>query len=322
MAAANAEDTGRNHTAGNETAKGNLGSIETRIIDGEIIPPESFPWVVPLALRRSATTYSVFCSGVVAGSNQISTAAHCLFDENDPRRYSYDMGLVGIVVERVFYGARNAVHAGWNPETFENDVAVLRVDGNFSYLLNEILINVADPDFSNAGAELAVYGYGITGWGTNIDGQLRTFDTFLNGESICRQYAERLQIEYLPRFELCFGSRNESSRPCVGDSGGGIFGMHNGTRANILVGQTIYGAAECQPSATFASRTSGFSNFFRRNLNVCPCTADRNCMEVTNAPYLCPIPSDSVWHTHSTVGAMTTTCFSALLVLAYFNHIS
>lgn len=263
----------------------------------------------------------MFCSGVVAGSNRILTAAHCLFDEDDTRRYLRDPRTTGIIVERVFYRAQSAVHAGWNPRTFENDVAVLTVAGNFSYLLNDILINVADPDFTSAGAELAVYGYGVVEWGRSADGQMRTFDTFLNEESVCQDYSRKLRIEFLPQIEFCFGSESASSRPCVGDSGGGIFGFHRDTQVHILVGQTIYGAAECKPSATFASRASGFANFFHQNLNVCPCTADRNCVEPANAPYLCPKPTVTNQQSRLSIAAMTTASFTALIMSATVNNL-
>ena len=308
------------HTHGRDPALDGAESIDTRIINGENVPPSSFPWIVPIVILRSATTYSVFCSGVVAGSNRILTAAHCIFDEDDTRRYAWELRQTGIVVEVAFYRAQSAVHAGWNPRTYENDVAVLTVAGNFSYLLNDIVINVADPNFAVGGADLAVYRYGVTEWGRSADGQLRTFDTFLNGESTCQQYALKLRIRFLPQTEFCFGSTSASSRPCVGDSGGGIFGFHNDQQVHILVGQTIYGAAECEPFATFASRASGFTNFFLRNLNVCPCTADRNCVEPTNAPYLCPKPLASIRRFGLANTAMTITSSTAVLMVAILNN--
>ncbi|EFY85257.1 trypsin-related protease [Metarhizium acridum CQMa 102] len=129
------------------------------------------PFIVALQNNRR-----FFCGGSLADDQTVITAAHCIQDPRDVQRLTIRAGSLspssgGTVVPV----ASAIVHPEWDPDRFNNDIAILKlaksVGGNQSLGFAPLPKQDSDP---TEGTNLVVAGWGATREGSkNLPGQLR-----------------------------------------------------------------------------------------------------------------------------------------------------
>ncbi len=190
------------------------GSATPDIVGGGIAPPGSFPAVVALLFKPIAANAAAwYCAGTLVGARQVLTAAHCadflaaadlavLVGTQDLNNGGQRVSVSGI-----------AVHPGWNPNTLENDVAVLTL-ANPATGITPVPVMAserAEDALAPPGTPATVVGWGDTGAGPST--LLRQGTMPVLGAASCG----------LGPSVLCAGAPDHGVAICTGDSGGPLF---------------------------------------------------------------------------------------------------
>ncbi|XP_054125575.1 chymotrypsin-like protease CTRL-1 [Melozone crissalis] len=99
-----------------------------RIVNGQNAVPGSWPWQVSL----QTTTGSHFCGGSLINQYWVVTAAHCNFNtSHSPRSHVVVLGEYSLTSNsepvQVKTVSRAITNPGWNPNTMNNDITLLRL---------------------------------------------------------------------------------------------------------------------------------------------------------------------------------------------------
>ncbi|KAM3960200.1 brachyurin [Aphomia sociella] len=206
-------------------------SVNSRIVGGEIAEQNSRPFQVALYSRVGTTGELGFCGGSLIHEEWVITAAHCCFHN-------------GVLVDNVqaILGAHSLydryengrrivnvyeieVHPDWNPDTFANDLALMKLANIMQH--TDTISTVRLPYLSIASFNFAGLGAIVSGWGIAAEGvtfvapTLRERLMTVMTDSLCNN----TYFNQLPPNTVC-GSR-ATSGTCKGDNGGPMTILYN-----------------------------------------------------------------------------------------------
>jgi secreted trypsin-like serine protease len=203
---------------------------QPRIVGGRVAKPGAWPWQAAILFDGDA---SVGCGGSLIAPEWILSAAHCFVDDEAddvhatvPRSsVRVLLGAQNLIVDepsqQEFAVAEIIVHEHYDPETSDNDIALVKLSGAATVNARVALVALV-----TAGDEAAVAGAGavatVTGWGaTAEDGDgsnvLRQVNLAIASNASCNVAYEGGITANM----LCAGGTplgGEDS--CQGDSGG------------------------------------------------------------------------------------------------------
>ncbi|XP_076330435.1 proclotting enzyme-like isoform X1 [Tachypleus tridentatus] len=228
--------------------------VSKRIIGGHETKVGAWPWMAAI-YRKVGGKISLRCGGALVTQKHIITASHCVVNsKNVPHPvsaftislgehniYSDNDGAspINFTVKAVFY------HKKFNSSTFENDIAILKLDGTVSFTDKIHPICLPYTMFRNENLVLKV-AY-VAGWGkTETEEQpspvLREIGIPIWEQSHCRQaYKKYLNVT---NEQMCAGYGDGKRNTCVGDSGGPL--MISSKNLNFyLIGIVSFGNFEC-----------------------------------------------------------------------------
>ena len=245
------------------------------------IPDDGDPSVV--ALIGDA---GVFCSGSLIGTRVVLTAAHCLSSVTPQTQ--------------VFFGADPAVdgtalhvrdarpHPGFDLVEFDNDVALLLLDGEAPAAAQPLELFAGPMDASYVGRAIRLVGFGRQSAADTTPLRKR------EGTSAIKQvYAGDFTYDATP------------SQTCEGDSGGPAFVDESGRE--LLAGVTSNGTADCMQGADDARVDVHIADFIAPYLAATApgvagagerCFYDQNCTTGS-----CRFPADA-----PSIGYCTVAC--------------
>ncbi|KAJ0176010.1 hypothetical protein K1T71_008184 [Dendrolimus kikuchii] len=218
--------------------------IEARIVGGESSEPNIRPFQVALYLRIGRTGELNFCGGSLIGREWVLTAAHCCFQ--DGQQVDFVQAILGAhsLYDRYENGRRIVnvadivIHPSWDPESFANDIALLKL-ANFIQLTDTIDV-VRLPYLSIVSSNFAGMGATASGWGIAAEGV--TFVSPTLRERLMTVMTDTLCnttfFNQLPNNIICGFSENAGT--CKGDNGGPMTIFLNSTGETILVGVTSF----------------------------------------------------------------------------------
>uniref|UniRef100_A0A8C6PMQ9 Zgc:100868 n=1 Tax=Nothobranchius furzeri TaxID=105023 RepID=A0A8C6PMQ9_NOTFU len=210
--------------------------LNTKIVGGQVASAGSWPWQVSLQ-----TTYH-FCGGSLINSQWVLTAAHCL------ARLTVYLGLQTIQgsnpnsVSRTV--ARIIVHASYNSETSDNDIALLQLSSavTFTSYIKPVCLAAAGSTFySNVSSW-------VTGWGNTASGgkmseyQGIRLQTFVGNRQCNCNYG----VGSITDNMMCAGLAAGGKDSCQGDSGGPMVSKQGGVW--VQEGIVSYGFGCAQPN--------------------------------------------------------------------------
>ncbi|XP_005639872.1 mannan-binding lectin serine protease 1 isoform X6 [Canis lupus familiaris] len=225
--------------------------LMARIFNGRPVQKGTTPWIAMLSYPNEQP----FCGGSLLGSSWIVTAAHCLhqsLDSEYPALHDSDLlrpsdfkVIMGkhwrrrsdgneqhLRVKRIF------LHPLYDPNTFENDVALVELLE--SPVLNDFVMPICLPEEPPEEGAIVI----VSGWGKQF---LQRFPETLMEIEIPIVDHHTCQEAYAPlrkkvtRDMICAGEKEGGKDACAGDSGGPMVTLDRERGQWYLVGTVSWG---------------------------------------------------------------------------------
>ncbi|QPF82268.1 serine protease [Bradyrhizobium genosp. L] len=215
-----------------------IDEFDPRIAGGVPANIGDFPWqVILIAGGTPDYIRSPFCGGSLVGYQWVVTAAHCMAGIADPKlvdivsgstfpRYQGEGDRVGVT--------QITVHPAFNADTYENDIAVLKLTRavKLGESIKLPLPTLDIPPNSNA----TVSGWGaVVAYGAMTDRLLKA-DVPVVDNDTCNRDAYNGDVKI---GMLCAGYREGGVDACQGDSGGPLMAKVSGVPT--LIGVVSWG---------------------------------------------------------------------------------
>ncbi|KAK9309050.1 hypothetical protein QLX08_001227 [Tetragonisca angustula] len=223
-----------------------------RIVGGKAATFGEWPWQV---LVREATWLGLFtknkCGGVLITDKYVITAAHCqpgflatlvaVFGEFD---LSGELEAKRSVTRNV---RRVIVNRGYNPTTFESDLALLELESPIQFDVHIVPICMPEDGIDFTGRMATVTGWGRLKYNGGVPSVLQEVQVPIIKNSVCQEMFQtgghsKLILDSF----LCAGYANGQKDSCEGDSGGPLV-MQRPDGRWFLVGTVSHGITCAAP---------------------------------------------------------------------------
>lgn len=227
------------------------GRGQTRIVGGQEARIDQWPWQV-LVVGTAPNGGQLTCGGSIIAPRWILTAAHCLVDDD---RTSYTehglkyavvygedrpLGHQGIAADRLI------PHEAYDPVTFANDIALIRLTENIPGRRHiQLSSEKTDRVFARAGLCAT-----ITGWGTKAEGAGGS-ETLQRADLpiVTTQACEDAYPRQVTSRNICAGYDQGEVDSCRGDSGGPLIVRHGDSNRHVQVGVVSWGKGCGRPGS-------------------------------------------------------------------------
>lgn len=202
--------------------------VDAQIIGGRPVPQGLLPFLTFVQIDFGDGTAAA-CGGSLIAPRFVLTAAHCTQDVDSgllfqPEQYLLVIGHVNLdqtIPDANFRGVTAITrNPNWNPQTFQNDVAVLTLDADVpaSIATPVPVVGADDTRFNSAGQGATVAGWGTTAEGGQTSSRLLAVDLAVDSDASCSAV---YGPSFDPQAEICASLPGKDS--CQGDSGGPLF---------------------------------------------------------------------------------------------------
>ncbi|XP_055542185.1 proclotting enzyme-like [Wyeomyia smithii] len=188
-----------------------------KIAGGRPADPQEWPWMAALIANLGQQS---FCGGVLVTDRHVMTAAHCVLNlkinQFLVRLGEYDFTQYNETRSRDFRVTEIRSHVDFDPVTYENDIAILKLFR--PSLFNSYIWPICMPplDDSWAGYRAIVVGWGTQFFGGPHSKVLMEVDLPIWSNKECQE----VYINRIFETSLCAGNYEGGKDSCQGDSGG------------------------------------------------------------------------------------------------------
>ncbi|XP_074834634.1 granzyme M-like [Carettochelys insculpta] len=193
------------------------GQLQSSIIGGKKAPPHSRPYMVSIQSKGTLA-----CGGALVHKQWVLTAAHC----NNLKLKGPIEVVVGLPQQpwkntgvQKFTIKKSVQHPSYNPETFANDIMLLKLAKKVRLNKEARLIPLAKKQPA-PGTLCSVAGWGITAEKGKLSHVLRELNIKVMDSRMCNN--SRFWHGEITQAMMCMEGVEKGSAPCKGDSGGPV----------------------------------------------------------------------------------------------------
>ena len=204
-----------------------------RIVGGEKTDIKDHPWQVALNIKTPEGTY--LCGGSIIAQRWVLTAAHCMEPGTKSENVKAKAGATNYISAGTWTPIKRVVvHEKYNPKTFENDLALLKLASPPSGKV----IPIADAAMTlSVGQPLEVTGWGATSEGGDAARNLLKGTVPYVDNAVCNE--PKAYNGGIGAHMMCAGHRDGGVDACQGDSGGPL--VWRTEDGPVLVGVVSFG---------------------------------------------------------------------------------
>lgn len=216
---------------GDVVAQEQIKPGKRRIVGGQEASIKDHRWQIALQFQGAFA-----CGGSIVADRWILTAAHCFNVSAREKDWRVRSGATGQVGEGSWKELdKIVVHRGYDPTTFENDIALVRTK---SLLAGGNVIELASDDTGLLGGQLLeITGWGATQFGGGGSAKLLKASVPYVDAAVCN--ASESYDGRIKGGMLCAGFREGGVDACQGDSGGPLVSRTSGVP--VLIGVVSFG---------------------------------------------------------------------------------
>ncbi|CAG9570651.1 unnamed protein product [Danaus chrysippus] len=234
----------------------------SRIVGGEETKPNEYPMMAGIVYVGENT---IKCGAVIIDNIYVLTAAHCV--------YSKGVNDIAVVVGehdvrigtdspdiQVFRVSSIIIHPNYNSNTYDNDIAIIKIQGVIRYSENvgPVCLPFKFADVDLTGAVVTILGWGTLFPGGPSSSVLRKVNVNVISQSTCRQNV----LSLTPR-QICTFTRGKDA--CQDDSGGPLLYQDPSTGRLFNVGIVSFGQLCASNSPGINTRVTNFLNWVTTN---------------------------------------------------------
>jgi len=244
----------------------NAKRFQTRIVGGRPADPDEWPWLAAL-VHKDGRGSGQYCGATLISDTHVLTAAHCIkpFKQSDIRVKlgEYDFEQEGETKDQTFTLASMKIHERYDDVTFENDIAILKLNGVATRSESVWPICLPPPDEQFTNRRAFVIGWGTIYFGGPVSNTLQEVNVRVWENSQCAANYAQLDRNVIDTM-LCAGETNRDS--CQGDSGGPLNCMNPATQTWELCGVVSWGARCAEPDFPGVyTRVTKYLSWIRNN---------------------------------------------------------
>ncbi|GBL94831.1 Limulus clotting factor C [Araneus ventricosus] len=217
-----------------------------KITNGNNTKAGEFPWIVFLFMNQTSET----CGGVLLDHRTVLTAAHCfqsasyctLYFGKYNRSDEYDD-----IEVKTRMSSEIITHSGFDPETFDNDIAIVKFSPDIPYSARIQPICMSSTVSARINVATGQMGY-VAGWGwtENRLPSLRLMVANLpvqTSETCMAAYLRRNVQMTITQGMFCAGYANNTINACRGDSGSPLVFYNVQTQRFTVEGLVSHGTS-------------------------------------------------------------------------------
>ncbi|MEM6502063.1 MAG: serine protease [Cyanobacteria bacterium P01_C01_bin.89] len=240
--------------------------VTPRIVGGTPAAENKYPWMTALYYRGCSPSECQFCGGALVRPNWVLTAAHCAAGVNENTPIDVFLGSTQLTNsgEQIAV-AEVIIHEDFDPNTLDNDLALLRLDTD-SKQPNIKIIEPGDPsNLTNPGNLATVIGWGATSEGGNSSQKLLEVTVPIVSNQDANNAYKQLGSSITENM-IAAGVPQGGKDACQGDSGG-PFVVKDADGEWVLAGATSWGIGCARPSLPgLYTRLSLYGKWLARHL--------------------------------------------------------